>query len=490
MSNEEILKIQKYVLKVNIHCGGCKQKVKKILKKIDGVFITEIDAEQGMVTVYGNVGPNVVIKKLAKSGKPAVIWGNPNANNNNNLNNIANQMKNMQIDNGNDGRNNNNNTATTNNNNLNILGREIFSSRNSIPNQFFSSSDGRQNNQNQPKDSVGGQHQQGQNPQHQQFQQQLQGQNPQQQLQQLQQMKGFGNLNVPQFKDMNMSIKMPPNQNPNMKDVKLSLPEDDDFSDDDDEYSDDESDDEMDNRQQTMKLPMGGNGPAHMMMNGVNHFQLMNAQKGSENDDKNGGGNGKESGGGLETVQFHGLGCGEGNHYSQNQGGGNINNGGKNEGGTSEGKNGNKNVGGSAEIPNNNVFPNMHYQGHHPNMVSMGGAMRTNMSRMNQMGTNMPAVQGLFAGTATSSGVHASGYSGPNIMMGGNPYQQQYMTSMMNQQREIPIGGENVNERFQPMMYAKPPMAANYMYPPPPQYRQDSYSNFFNDENTSSCSIM
>ncbi|CAJ2658448.1 unnamed protein product [Trifolium pratense] len=448
-----------------------------------------------MVTVYGNVGPNVVIKKLAKSGKPAVIWGNPNANNNNNLNNIANQMKNMQIDNGNGGRNNNN-TATTNNNNLNILGREIFSSSNSIPNQFFSSSDGRQNNQNQPKDSVGGQHQQGQNPQHQQFQQQLQGQNPQhqyqQQLQQLQQMKGFGNMNVPQFKDMNMSIKMPPNQNPNMKDVKLSLPEDDDFSDD-DEYSDDESDDEMDNQQQTlnkMKLPMGGNGPAHMMMNGVNHFQLMNAQKGSENNDKNGGGNGKESGGGLETVQFHGLGCGEGNHYSQNQGGGNINNGGKNEGGTSEGKNGNKNVGGSAEIPNNNVFPNMHYQGHHPNMVSMGGAMRTNMSRMNQMGTNMPAVQGLFAGTATSSGVHASGYGGPNIMMGGNPYQQQYMTSMMNQQREIPIGGENVNERFQPMMYAKPPMAANYMYPPPPQYRQDSYSNFFNDENTSSCSIM
>ncbi|GAU30898.1 hypothetical protein TSUD_381120 [Trifolium subterraneum] len=505
MSKEEILKIQKYVLKVSIHCDGCKQKVKKILKKIDGVFITEIDAEQGMVTVYGIVDPNVVIKRLAKSGKPAEIWSNPKVNNNINQNNIANLMKNMQID---------NNTP----NNKGQMGP--------------------QNNQNQPKGSGGGQHQQGQNPQHQQLQQQQQQQQQlQQHLQQLQQMKGSGDLKVPQFKDTNMSIKMPPNQNPNMKDVNISLPEDDDFDDDemmdfdDDEYSDDVSDDVMDNPQHPlnkMKLPIGANGPAHMMINGGN---LMNAQKGGEN----GGGNGKKSGGGgLGAVQVHGLGGGSdsknvekkgcgggGNDYGQIQGGDNKNNGGKNEGGMPEGKNGNKNVsggtsgggGGAAEIPNNNgdtkvnkmsessiqdmmnnEFPNIGSQGHHP--INMSGMpMGGNMSMMNKMGGNMSAVQGHFAGAVTGSGgsgVVAGGYGGPKMMMGGNPYQQQpYIAAMMNQQRGMPIG-----ERFQPMMYAKPPMATNYMYPPPynypppSQYPQDSYSNFFNDENTSSCNIM
>ncbi|PNX88904.1 heavy metal transport/detoxification domain-containing protein, partial [Trifolium pratense] len=102
MSKEEFLKIQKSVLKVNIHCDGCKQKVKKILQKIDGVFTTEIDAEQGKVTVSGNVDPNILIKKLAKSGKHAELWSVPKPNNNNqnnnNNNNLVNQLKNMQIE--------------------------------------------------------------------------------------------------------------------------------------------------------------------------------------------------------------------------------------------------------------------------------------------------------------------------------------------------------------------------------------------------------
>ncbi|VVB15142.1 unnamed protein product [Arabis nemorensis] len=67
MSKEEFMKIQTCVLKVNIHCDGCKQKVKKILHKIEGVFTTKIDAEQGKVTVSGNVDPSVLIKKLLKS---------------------------------------------------------------------------------------------------------------------------------------------------------------------------------------------------------------------------------------------------------------------------------------------------------------------------------------------------------------------------------------------------------------------------------------
>ncbi|EPS65607.1 hypothetical protein M569_09169, partial [Genlisea aurea] len=92
MSKEEFLKIQTCVLKVNIHCDGCKQKVKKILHKIDGVYTTAIDSEAGKVTVSGNVEPAALIKKLNKNGKFAEIWGASKPNNNNNNH----QGKNLQ----------------------------------------------------------------------------------------------------------------------------------------------------------------------------------------------------------------------------------------------------------------------------------------------------------------------------------------------------------------------------------------------------------
>ncbi|XP_076950873.1 uncharacterized protein LOC143623989 [Bidens hawaiensis] len=59
--------------KVHIHCDGCKKKVKKILKKIEGVYYVEIDAEQ-QVKVYGDVDSTTLIKKLVKSGKYAQLW--------------------------------------------------------------------------------------------------------------------------------------------------------------------------------------------------------------------------------------------------------------------------------------------------------------------------------------------------------------------------------------------------------------------------------
>ncbi|KAH0461981.1 hypothetical protein IEQ34_009556 [Dendrobium chrysotoxum] len=68
------LKTKTCVLKVNIHCEGCKKKVKKLLQKIDGVYTIAIDTEQGKVTVTGNVDPSTLIKKLRKSGKHAEIW--------------------------------------------------------------------------------------------------------------------------------------------------------------------------------------------------------------------------------------------------------------------------------------------------------------------------------------------------------------------------------------------------------------------------------
>ncbi|KAK8967145.1 hypothetical protein KSP40_PGU002300 [Platanthera guangdongensis] len=74
----KFLKIQTCVLKVSIHCEGCKKKVKKLLQKIDGVYTIVIDAEQGKVTVNGNVNPSDLIKKLSKAGKHAELWSAKN----------------------------------------------------------------------------------------------------------------------------------------------------------------------------------------------------------------------------------------------------------------------------------------------------------------------------------------------------------------------------------------------------------------------------
>ncbi|KAJ4722370.1 Heavy metal-associated isoprenylated plant protein [Melia azedarach] len=518
MSREEFMKIQTYALKVNIHCDGCKHKVKKILQKIDGVFTTNIDSEQGKVTVSGNVDSSVLIKKLAKSGKHAELWGAQKANNN--QNNLPIQFKNMQLDNG-KGNNNNN------------KGQK-----------------GGGNNNNQPKG--GGQP----NPQQQQ-QQQLQ-----QQLQQLQQLKGFQDLKLPpQFKDMKMPNMKDPN--PNQKAVKFNLPEEDDLSDfdddefDDDEFDDEEYDDELDEPLPPLNKmkPMMPNGPqglpnnVMMMMNG-NHPQLMNAQKGAQNGGQNGGQNAKKGGGGgpvpvqVNMANNEGKngnggkkgGGGGGNNNggnNQNQGGKNGKNGGGmpqdgkngNNGGGGGNKNGNNGGGSGANVNMNgnggkkgnngggggmgnmsNGFPNMGVG--HPavaaaKMGQMGGNIPIGQMGNMPMGqmSNIPAVQGLPAAAMNGgAGGGAAGYfqgAGPDLMP-GNPYhqqqqQQQYMAAaMMNQQRAMG------NERFQPMMYARPPAAVNYMpqqpypypYPHPYPPQDPTYTHFFSDENTSSCNVM
>ncbi|KAG2700774.1 hypothetical protein I3760_06G012700 [Carya illinoinensis] len=70
----KILKIQTCVLKVNIHCDGCKQKVKKLLQRIEGVYQVNIDAVQQRVTVSGSVDAATLIKILVKAGKHAELW--------------------------------------------------------------------------------------------------------------------------------------------------------------------------------------------------------------------------------------------------------------------------------------------------------------------------------------------------------------------------------------------------------------------------------
>ncbi|XP_031094339.1 heavy metal-associated isoprenylated plant protein 37-like [Ipomoea triloba] len=69
----EFLKIQTHVLKVQINCVGCRKKVKKLLKKIEGVYQVSMDVEEQKVTVSGNVDAEIVIMRLVKSGKHAEL---------------------------------------------------------------------------------------------------------------------------------------------------------------------------------------------------------------------------------------------------------------------------------------------------------------------------------------------------------------------------------------------------------------------------------
>lgn len=104
-----MMKIQNCLLKVNIHCEGCEQKVKKLLQKIEGVYSVNIDAEQGKVLVTGDVDPAKLLKKLKSSGKHAELWGGQKAmmiNQNQNFQQQQPQFKNMQIDNNKGGKNN------------------------------------------------------------------------------------------------------------------------------------------------------------------------------------------------------------------------------------------------------------------------------------------------------------------------------------------------------------------------------------------------
>ncbi|KAF8394564.1 hypothetical protein HHK36_020776 [Tetracentron sinense] len=71
---KESLKYKTWVLKVAMHCDGCKRKVKRDLDSIDGVYTTYIDHQQPKVTVVGNVDAQILIKKLEKSGKHVELW--------------------------------------------------------------------------------------------------------------------------------------------------------------------------------------------------------------------------------------------------------------------------------------------------------------------------------------------------------------------------------------------------------------------------------
>ncbi|CAH9114626.1 unnamed protein product [Cuscuta epithymum] len=61
------------VLKVDVQCRECKMKFMEVLASISGVYSVNIDAEQGLATVVGEVEPNALLRALSKSGEHAEL---------------------------------------------------------------------------------------------------------------------------------------------------------------------------------------------------------------------------------------------------------------------------------------------------------------------------------------------------------------------------------------------------------------------------------
>ncbi|MQL76241.1 hypothetical protein Taro_008616 [Colocasia esculenta] len=449
MSKEEdikFLKIQTCILKVNIHCDGCKQKVKKLLQKIDGVYTTTIDAEHGKVTVSGNVDPVTLIKKLGKAGKHAELLFPKSAGNNNQL---INQLQKLQLDNGGKG--------------------------------------GQKDAGKPQKGGGGGNNQKGQQPNS---------------LEQLQQMKLFKDLNFAQLKDpkVQKSIKfMLPEEDEEGSDFDDEDDYDDEF---DDEFDDlDGFDDDLEDDLKAIKakaMAGGGLPLGNVMVNDKkgggggagNNNNNNNAKKGGGGDAnaqgkgadaKNGNGGGKKGGGGGGNQNQGGGGGGK-------NGGGGAQDGGKNGGNNKAAANGSKNNGnggggggggggGKQAGGKGDAMP----MSHQAMMAQMAANMNMPMGGAGQM-RHVPAaaVQGLPAG-GPPPGYYPGGAITPEMIATANPYQQQYIAAMMQQQRMMMNGQDR---GFQPMAYARPPPTIGYM-PPAPEY-----THFFSDENTNSCTVM
>ncbi|XP_057432144.1 uncharacterized protein LOC130724893 [Lotus japonicus] len=73
MSTSDGYDEETFVLKVHMNCQGCINKVRKVLRKIEGVYKVDIDAEGQKAIVTGNVNSATLIQKLAKLGKHAEI---------------------------------------------------------------------------------------------------------------------------------------------------------------------------------------------------------------------------------------------------------------------------------------------------------------------------------------------------------------------------------------------------------------------------------
>lgn len=65
------------VLKVLLHCDGCVSKVKRHIRRLEGVESFHVDQKNSKVTVYGTVKPQAVLDKVLHAGKTAEFWPHP-----------------------------------------------------------------------------------------------------------------------------------------------------------------------------------------------------------------------------------------------------------------------------------------------------------------------------------------------------------------------------------------------------------------------------
>lgn len=456
---------------------------------LPGVDSIKIDAEQGKVTVTGNVDPATLVNKLEKSGKHAELWGGQRVS----INHLNNQFQNMQIDFGSMGK------------------KDIKPQK------------------------VGKDHQQKGGKQFQQLK-------PQEK-----ESKGF---KFPQFfKNTKKPSKDKKSVKFNLKqdhdhDHDEGEGEEDCCSDDFDEFGEEFDDDygyDFPQKTPTKKIPIMGNGHGPHGPMGMINGHVMSGPKGGGNI----AGNGKKSGSFDLPIQVKGMHNdgknGKGGKQGGDGGGGGNNKGGhknqagKNGGGLAgEGKNGKGNndsvfVGGKddhswgptwgtkggGKNDGSHVMSNMQSEFHDRNInvnyKGLGGRNMGQMGQMGQMGNNpmghnmgqmgnnpmghsmgqmgnypmgqmgnTQAVQGLPAAAMNGGYYQGMGQGNPNFN------QQQYMAMMMNQARP------NAN-MYPQMMYARPQPPMGYgPYGPPagPPAANDNFTHMFSDENTESCSIM
>ncbi|XP_044464714.1 protein SODIUM POTASSIUM ROOT DEFECTIVE 2 [Mangifera indica] len=67
------LKPKMVVLRVSMHCNGCKRKVEKHISNLDGVTSYKVDLESKRVVVIGDIIPCEVLESVSKV-KNAEIW--------------------------------------------------------------------------------------------------------------------------------------------------------------------------------------------------------------------------------------------------------------------------------------------------------------------------------------------------------------------------------------------------------------------------------
>ncbi|GAB2211542.1 hypothetical protein Drorol1_Dr00024859 [Drosera rotundifolia] len=482
MSKQEFIKTQSCVLRVNIQCDcdGCRNKVKKLLLKVDGVYTVSIDSKQGKVTVTGNVDPAVLIRKLEKSGKRAELWIQKN-----NQFNLGNKFKNAQMD---------------------------------------SAAKGSHKETNKFQTSVAKNNHQATNAHIQQILQQMRGAKEQKSVK----------FNMP----TNHNGQTCDDDFDGEDDD-----EDEDYDEEDEDGYDDDSDDEDEDDHNLNDLFAHSQHPNTKTIQTVGnngHKNKGNGNKGQQagkhkkSSSSGGGGKGMKGGGfhlpaiiksialntGCKKINVakrgdgHGAGnAKKGNHShgggatkgggeggtkgggeakNGNGGGGGGGAGGVNNkiGGANSGKNGQKNGNGKKKNVGGAKGEGIHDMNILPQNVKGNGNMGLagQMGPLGQVGNYPmgPFQQGPQAAGAMNVKYYDQGM-GPSPFVNNHPYaNQQYMAMLMNQQRMM-MNAEAMQQ--QQAMYGRPtmPPGVGYVLPPP---ACDPLTHMFSDENTGSCSIM